>query len=191
MTTNNTGGWEPPVVERTWQYLRKDGKTAYKIRYIGGKTVYRLSLTTKWKDLLKTCPDCQAAKAARVKPYARCLPHRTQYNLEWQARNPEKVLESVKKKQRKLKSIVFSHYSKGTPTCACCGETILQFLTIDHINNDGGAHRAKIGANNIYPWLKRNNYPEGFQVLCFNCNCGKSVNKGTCPHLSIIKGEDK
>ena len=34
----------------------------------------------------------------------------------------------------------------------------------------------------IYIWLKNNNFPEGFQVLCFNCNCGKARNKGICPH---------
>jgi len=24
--------------------------------------------------------------------------------------------------------------------------------------------------------------PAGFQVLCFNCNIGKQLNDGTCPH---------
>ena len=41
-----------------------------------------------------------------------------------------------------------------------------------------------VGGTKFYRWLKRNNFPEGFQVLCFNCNCGKEINKGVCPHKS-------
>jgi hypothetical protein len=68
--------------------------------------------------------------------------------------------------------------------CACCGEDHLQFLTIDHIDNDGAAHRKALklhtGAQ-TYGWLKSNNWPEGFQVLCYNCNCAKGA-YGQCPH---------
>jgi len=38
------------------------------------------------------------------------------------------------KKAQALKFEVFSHYSKGEPKCACCGEDAsLDFLTIDHM----------------------------------------------------------
>jgi hypothetical protein len=51
------------------------------------------------------------------------------------------------------------------------------------MQNDGAEHRKQIGkSTNIYRWLIREKYPTGFQVLCFNCNCGKAFNKGTCPH---------
>lgn len=75
--------------------------------------------------------------------------------------------------------------------CACCGESDLRFLSIDHVNNDGAAHRRELlgpdrkkrGAGSaIYNWLRKNDYPEGFQVLCFNCNMGKQINGGICPH---------
>ena len=68
--------------------------------------------------------------------------------------------------------------------CACCGETIEVFLCIDHVNDDGNIHRKTIpsGAAGIYRWLEQNDYPEGFQVLCFNCNFAKS--QGGCPHQS-------
>lgn len=55
-------------------------------------------------------------------------------------------------------------------------------LTIDHIDNDGGKHRREIKSLYIYPWIKKNNFPAGFQVLCFSCNHGKQLNGGTrCP----------
>jgi hypothetical protein len=70
--------------------------------------------------------------------------------------------------------------------CKCCPEdrpdrAVLEFLSIDHMNNDGAAHRRLIGSGNIYRWLKKNNYPSGFQVLCHGCNLAKAF-YGICPH---------
>jgi hypothetical protein len=59
--------------------------------------------------------------------------------------------------------------------CTNCGCSKLEFLTIDHVNNDGAMHRKKF--QNIYSWLNANNYPKNnFQILCFNCNYLKSKN---------------
>jgi hypothetical protein len=57
------------------------------------------------------------------------------------------------------------------------------FLTIDHENGDGAAHRRQIGQGSIvlYRWLRRNNYPPGFRTLCWNCNCA-THKYGICPH---------
>lgn len=51
---------------------------------------------------------------------------------------------------------------------------------IDHINGGGTKHRKQIGSH-IYNWIKNNEFPEGFQVLCFNCNLAKGF-YGVCPH---------
>ena len=67
-------------------------------------------------------------------------------------------------------------------------------LTIDHVNNDGSKHRREIGklykypdgrralVTDIYGWLEKNGFPDGFQVLCYNCNISKHRNKGVCEH---------
>lgn len=70
----------------------------------------------------------------------------------------------------------------GGPICRCCGETELIFLALDHIKEDGAAHRRAIGsgARNLYCWLIKNQFPPEFQVLCHNCNVAKSL--GGCPH---------
>lgn len=85
----------------------------------------------------------------------------------------------------KIKTEVFSYYSKGTPICNCCGINEIVFLTIDHINGGGRKHIKSIveirGGTNFYRWLRKNNYPDGFQVLCYNCNCGKRTFE-ECPH---------
>lgn len=67
--------------------------------------------------------------------------------------------------------------------CACCGESEPAFLTIDHVNRDGASHRREMGTSvRIEEWLAKHGYPEGFQVLCWNCNLGRERNDGVCPH---------
>ena len=78
-----------------------------------------------------------------------------------------------------FREAVLDHYGRR---CACCGEAQVVFLTVDHVNNDGAEHRKTVHASGIYRWLLRRGFPPGFQILCFNCNCGKQRNGGTCPH---------
>jgi hypothetical protein len=95
--------------------------------------------------------------------------------IYWDKRRIEKKEDfKVKDKQKhfKKKIKVLEHYSNGTMSCNCCGETFLPMLQIDHINNDGAEHSKKIG-NSLYLWLIRNNFPLGFQVLCAVCNARK------------------
>jgi len=109
---------------------------------------------------------------------------RRAYWLNWkreQARNKEYRLA--------LKRDVLENY--GGVLCACCGEKEIMLLTIDHIKGGGNAHRRRLGVNaaGFYRWLKKKKYPRGFQVLCWNCNRGRWIGKGICPHeLTRRKG---
>lgn len=86
----------------------------------------------------------------------------------------------------KLKLEVYTHYSSGLLKCNCCGEGVYAFLTLDHMNDDGAAHRKEKGwGTNIWRDLRKNDYPEGYQVLCYNCNCARAHNNGVCPHEEI------
>ena len=88
---------------------------------------------------------------------------------------------------RARKDRVIAHYSSGSMACACCGVSIRQFLTLDHIAGNGNKHRKQLatsGGDPVYRWIEKHGYPDGFQVLCFNCNCGRSLNGGVCPHYS-------
>lgn len=121
--------------------------------------------------------------------------HLTYSDVEalWKAfigENPYKPLQKkFKVKNQKLpegktqKDLVFEAY--GGYVCRCCGETEKAFLCVDHINEDGAAHR-KVVKRNMYNWLKRAGFPAGFQILCVNCNWGKYRNKGQCPHQSAL-----
>jgi hypothetical protein len=76
---------------------------------------------------------------------------------------------------------VIEHYGG---VCTCCGETNPAFLSVDHVNNDGAEHRLVTNNTNICGWLVRNGFPDGFTVLCYNCNLGRQ-HAGldyVCPH---------
>lgn len=61
--------------------------------------------------------------------------------------------------------------------CACCQETILEFLTISYVND-----KDKKSGGKLYRWLIANDFPkENYQLLCFNCNNAKGF-LGYCPH---------
>lgn len=85
-----------------------------------------------------------------------------------------------------LKAQVYAAY--GGYKCACCGETEPSFLSIDHMNNDGYKLRkaqTQGSGVRILGWLKKHGYPEGYQILCMNCQHGKARNGGVCPHQKV------
>lgn len=93
---------------------------------------------------------------------------------------------SVRKMRRRVRDKVFKAY--GGYTCVCCGETEPLSLTLDHINNDGGEFRKKVlgkrthAGYHTYRWLLKNGCPPTVQVMCMNCQHGKLMNNGVCPH---------
>jgi hypothetical protein len=100
-----------------------------------------------------------------------------------------KPVDPIKRAKRRAywiayKTEVLSHYGDGS--CACCGIRGHEFLTIDHLNQTGAAHRKEINGNaqdgrNFMTWLRQNGYPPGYQVLCMACNFATRMGQ-TCPH---------
>lgn len=77
----------------------------------------------------------------------------------------------------KVKNLM--HYSnpEGSIVCNNCGEQDIDVLCLDHIEGKGNQHRKediKSRGSGLYYWVARNNYPDGFQVLCANCNIRKT-----------------
>jgi hypothetical protein len=97
-----------------------------------------------------------------------------------------KYLEAKRAYNQKLKDEVFDAY--GGYVCACCNEAEPSFLQIDHIMQDGYKLRKEQGqGGQLYAWLRRNKYPDGYQVLCANCNWARARRdnpNGICPHQS-------
>ena len=104
------------------------------------------------------------------------------YARNYASKNKERVELLKKLWKQDLRKTVLLHYSPKL-VCTCCGESTYQFLTIDHINGKTKNRNddSNKSGNSLYLYLRRNNYPVGFQVLCFNCNCAKGIH-GACPH---------
>lgn len=88
----------------------------------------------------------------------------------------------------RVKMSVFSHYSPEL-LCNCCHESEYEFLTIDHMKDRsiyGHGNNIKSGWN-LINWIYQNDFPDGFRILCFNCNSGRSkfVVDGICPHENM------
>jgi hypothetical protein len=57
-----------------------------------------------------------------------------------------------------------------------CGFSDINALSIDHINGGGSRHRRELSissGSSFYRWLEINDFPEGFQTLCMNCQYTK------------------
>ena len=104
--------------------------------------------------------------------------------FELKKRDYSNNLDAVRyrKYYRELKVEVFTHYSTGKPKCNCCGLENINALSIDHIKGRKQfSHGRDFAGPQLNAWIKRNNYPKGFQILCVMCNNAKS-GLSKCPH---------
>jgi len=120
-------------------------------------------------------------------------------NANWTKNYPKNKSRLNKKVilgRKKRKQQVFTHYSKklsnsDIPCCNCCRYVGIEFLTVDHIipKNEMAKDpkwiemkfRATRKADPLCQWLITNDFPKGFQILCWNCNFAKGV-LGQCSH---------
>jgi hypothetical protein len=118
-------------------------------------------------------------KATRFGLRARCLKcirHETNWRgVDW---------------RRALRLEVLTHYSGGsTPSCACCGVDIFEWLALDHLQGSSQEDCRKYGSpDHYFSRLKREGYPPHFQVACHNCNTCRSI-LGYCVHNPETKPE--
>jgi hypothetical protein len=133
--------------------------------------VRQLTWRQKWPEKSKTIN-----RASYWKNRVKRLKERQLYREN----NRKKVRECQKASRRKLKLKVIEAYGGK---CSCCNEDRLDFLTIEHTNHDGKAHRAAIGAGSqMYRDLVKRGFPkDGFTVYCWNCQMATRYGD-ICPH---------
>lgn len=164
-TTANAGRkWRCPECTRLYmiEYRKKD-----KERHAGYSRNYRARLGNEYRERL-------------VKRRKEAIDAMTPDQL---ADFRLKEAQKTKRLNAALKDEVFKAY--GGWKCNCCGETERSFLTIDHMENNGSKLRREGvhgHSTQFYRWLKKSDFPDQFQVLCMNCQFGKRMNGGCCPH---------
>lgn len=136
--------------------------------------------------ILKYCPVCKLIKEAKKHFY---------WHRELKRKTPNRAgnrdragpggycIACCAEKVKELRKEVIAAYGDR---CKCCGETKWEFLTIDHIKGDGAEHRKALKSErSFYFDLQKQGYPQdGFQCLCYNCNCAKG-HLGYCPHQAL------
>lgn len=139
----------------------------------------------------KICKDCKIEKL--VENFSIQIDNNRQMCSVWYSSYCKDCCNIRRKKyDLKIKLKVINYYSSGTNSCKCCNENKIEFLTIDHINNGRGnpADRSDRMGLPFYRKLIKLNFPEGFQVLCYNCNLTKGF-LGICPHNTKYKEEEE
>ena len=113
----------------------------------------------------------------RRQKYIQNPEHYKKINRAYKVKHREEILQRERKKRKILRIEVLTHYAGKLPSCVCCGEKCIEFLTLDHVNGGGLEHKRKIGnhfGSSFYKWLKDNNFPKfNSQILCLNCNITK------------------
>lgn len=133
----------------------------------------------------------EAVRKSQQKAYAADPEKFRQKAREWAAAHPRPGSHNIKgtpsywrtlnrlhiwKNQAKLDYI--EHFGGA---CQCCGETIAEFLTMEHLQGGGNQDR-KTFHGNIYARARKEGYPpEKYGLLCMNCNFAEGK-YGYCPH---------
>jgi hypothetical protein len=94
----------------------------------------------------------------------------------------KEILNASKRSKAKtveLRLEILRYYGGLIPKCSLCQTEDIEVLDIDHIDGGGSAQRRNqnLLGSKFYYWLKRNNFPDGFRVLCRNCNWKEYLRK--------------
>lgn len=145
-----------------------------------------LNRTRRWKDRISrgVCVHCnKEAPSIGKRSCEKCASKRNSV---------------LRESNLRLKLEVFEAYGGAICSCPNCPERSnprIEFLTLNHIGGGGTKHRKDIGGKRAvgggvslagtetYRWVRKNNFPTGFNILCWNCQWGIHINKGRCPHL--------
>lgn len=153
-----TGSWQPNYVEYGLMLDRKE----YMQKYYQEHKEETAERGRKWR---REHPNKQREYTAR-------------FNLCHPGRSNELKFQS----SDRLKFTVLLVYSDcEKPKCRLCGIDDIDILTIDHIDDNGAELRRASGkgihfcGRSFYSWLRKKNYPEGYQTLCANCQLKKEI----------------
>ena len=99
----------------------------------------------------------------------------------WIANHKEQRSKTYKSYLHRLRSKILKTYSKNhIPSCVLCGETNINVLALDHIQNNGRKDKTGI---QLYRKALLIKDKKQYQILCYNCNWKKHIiNLSTKPH---------
>jgi hypothetical protein len=159
---------------------RKAKKKEYSKKY--NATYYSTpEAKAKQKEYASTYYSTPESKAKRSTPEYKA------YLKKYQKKNDDQRLKILQAYSKRLSN-------SDVPCCNCCGlNEYLDFLALDHIIGKKQmdsipelvaiGYSSKLVTKELFSWIIDNNFPDGFQILCHNCNFAKGYprNNGKCP----------
>lgn len=132
-------------------------------------------------DANKLCRRCGAPRDGPQSCCTTCRRNQRERVHKKYISHKDEILFKGRLQKAAMRSRCISAYGGK---CVCCGESEQRFLTLDHVQNDGAAHRKEIGGGGWtgYRWAEANGYPPNLQLMCYNCNMGRALSGGICPH---------
>lgn len=134
------------------------------------------------KSRLMRNPKQRAEHVKYMRKYRKA--HKKQFQKYEKRRDKRQRSLYAKKRHLEAKIMVLTHYGKDGRLQCCwpgCIETDVDVLTCDHIKDDGAEHRKQVnglnGGLSLYRLLIREEYPKGFQTLCWNHQWKKQILK--------------
>jgi len=113
-----------------------------------------------------------------IQPKSSCKKCNNEDNKQRRLKNPPDLETRIKQAKntrllnRKKRVKVIKYYGNNQIVCVRCGFKDMRALSLDHKNGNGNKHRKSLGlgsGSEFYNWIIKNNYPDGYQVLCMNC----------------------
>jgi len=130
----------------------------------------------------KYCSECRAKwKKPRDRYYYLQSRQTKEYkegavkrSRQWQEDNPEQLKQYMDNYRNNLKLETLTFYSsENAPCCNLCGNSNINVLALDHINNEGNKD-TKTGIP-LYNYALSIKNKSQFQTLCYNCNWKKHI----------------
>ena len=155
----------------------KRNKALFNARSAAWRTANPEKQKALWEAWHRKNPKTrEQIKAANAAYYKRNLEKMRARTTAWRRVNAEKI----KAAKADLKRSAINMYSKGNACCAWCGQADIDVLCLDHTDNGGATHRKELRSTGVigwgvYRWVREQDYPPIFQVLCCNCNKKKEV----------------
>ena len=178
----------PEVKKRVRSYnQRPEVKERNRIRDQKPERILRRKITDKLYRRVHKERISKRHKAYRQRPEIKERDSKRQKAYRQRPEIKERDSKLNKTNRKNLKNIVLTEYSKRIsgvdhPICACCGEDFHEiFLSIDHIIARAKTKLHRRDEQISYRKLIQNGFPNGYQVLCINCNLAKGTAE-KCPH---------
>jgi len=140
----------------------------------------------------KGAPGYEKHLKAQKLYYERHRDERVEYARDFYRKNAKRLSRNTAAFKGHVRRTVRAYLGNK---CVCCGVMEQEFLSVDHVRNNGAKHRREKGREawmwEVWKAIKEKRIVTDYQLMCFNCNFSKHFGKGVCVHKRRAAKEAK